>query len=264
MSANILDQIVARKRERLEEARRRLPLESLATSLPPREGLPGGGRGPLEAALRQPGPQIIAEIKRRSPSKGVIRPSFDPVAIARNYQANGAAAISCLTEEDFFDGSLDHLRAVRQVTTLPILRKDFLFDRYQLFEARHAGADAVLLIAAMLSPSHFEELLLEADGLGLEVLVEVHDEAEVEMVLRYPTRLLGINNRDLRTFETTLETSRRLAANLPRQAVLVSESGIRTRADIAYLQEAGFDAFLIGEELMRAPDEGVALRALIG
>jgi len=264
VSGNILDQIVARKRERLAEARRRVPLEVLIAQVSPVEERVEGQPGPLETALRRSGPQIIAEIKRRSPSKGVIRPSFDPVAIARSYQAHGAAAISCLTEEDFFDGSLDHLRAIRPETTLPILRKDFLFDRYQLWEAREVGADAVLLIAAMLSPAHFEELLLEAYAMGLEVLVEVHGDAEMEMVLRYPTRILGINNRDLRTFETTLETSRRLAANLPRQAVLVSESGIRTRADLAYLQEAGFDAFLIGEELMRAPDEGMALRALIG
>jgi indole-3-glycerol phosphate synthase len=264
VSGNILDQIVARKQERLEEARRRVPLEALTAQVAPAVERGKGQPGPFETALRHSGIQIIAEIKRRSPSKGVIRPSFDPVTIARNYQAHGAAAISCLTEEDFFDGSLDHLRAIRTVTTLPILRKDFLFDRYQLWEARHAGADAVLLIAAMLSPGHFEDLLLEAYAIGLDVLVEVHDEEEMEMVLRYPTRILGVNNRNLRTFETTLETSRRLAANLPRQAVLVSESGIRTRADLAYLQEAGFDAFLIGEELMRAPDEGVALRALIG
>jgi indole-3-glycerol phosphate synthase len=217
----------------------------------------------METALRQPGLQVIAEIKRRSPSKGLIRSSFDPESIARNYQQHGAAAISCLTEEDFFGGALDHLRAVRAQTTLPLLRKDFLFDRYQLLEARHAGADAILLIAAMLAPGQFEELLLEAYTLGLEVLVEVHNTEEMEMVMRYETRLLGINNRDLRTFETTLETSLRLAAELPREAVLVSESGIRTREDLGRLKEAGFDAFLIGEELMRAPDEGVALRALI-
>jgi indole-3-glycerol phosphate synthase len=256
--SDILQRIVDHKRERLAAARRVTPLEALlAPPLVP----PVAGR--FEAALRQPGVNIIAEIKRRSPSKGVIRENFDPVSIARSYTTNGARAISCLTEEDFFDGSLDFLRAVRQVSPLPLLRKDFLFDRYQLFEAWHAGADAVLLIAAMLEPAQFNELLLEAYDLGLDVLVEVHDHAEMEMVMGYETRLLGINNRNLRTFETTLQTSLDLAAALPSAVTLVSESGIRTRADIELLRGAGFNAFLIGEELMRAADEGAALAALV-
>lgn len=255
---DILERIVERKKERLAEAMRQIPLSELL-AVPAVK--PEAGR--FERALRADAVNIIAEIKRRSPSKGVIRENFDPVAIARSYTANGAVAISCLTEEDFFDGSLDYLRAIRRVTPLPLLRKDFLFDRYQLYEAWHAGADAVLLIAAMLEPGQFNELLLEAYSLGLDVLVEVHDLAETEMVLQYDVRILGINNRNLRTFVTTLETSLSLAATLPRSVTLVSESGIRTRTDIDLLRGAGFHAFLIGEELMRATDEGEALQALV-
>ena len=255
---DILDRIVERKRERLDVARRAVPIEAL---LAPPEVRPQRGR--LEMALRSAGVNIIAEIKRRSPSKGVIRENFDPVSIARAYTENGARAISCLTEEDFFDGSLDFLRAVRAVSPLPLLRKDFIFDRYQIYEAWHAGADAILLIAAMLTPSQFNDLLLEAYSLDLDVLVEVHDFAEMEMVLAFETRILGINNRNLRTFATTLQTSLDLAAALPATLTLVSESGIRSRADIELLRNAGFSAFLIGEELMRAADEGAALAALV-
>jgi indole-3-glycerol phosphate synthase len=168
-----------------------------------------------------------------------------------------------LTEEDFFDGSLDHLLAVREATPLPLLRKDFIFDEYQLYEAVHAGADAVLLIAAMLEAERFNDLLQSAYALGLDVLVEVHDREELDRVLRYDVRLLGVNNRNLRTFETTLDTSFELAAAAPKSLTLVSESGIRTREDIDRLREAGFHAFLIGEELMRAADEGKALKELV-
>lgn len=258
---DILQRIVDRKRERLEVARRLVPFEILQS---PPAVLPVPGR--FERALREPGVNIIAEIKRRSPSKGIIREDFDPESIARIYTAHGARAISCLTEEDFFDGSLDYLRRVRQVSPLPLLRKDFIFDRYQLFEAWHAGADAILLIAAMLDPVQFNELLKESYSLGLDVLVEVHDQAELEMVMQFETRILGINNRNLRTFETTLQTSLDLAAELTdggsSRATLVSESGIRTKADIDLLRRAGFTAFLIGEELMRSQDIGAALEAL--
>lgn len=222
-----------------------------------------GGNGIMIPALRRDGVNVIAEIKRRSPSKGVIRENFDPVNIARNYTAGGAAAISCLTEEDFFDGSLDYLRAVRNVSPLPILRKDFIFDEYQVYEAVYAKADAILLIAAMLDGEQFNDLLQLAYGLGLDALVEIHDREEMEKVMRYDVRLLGINNRNLRTFETRLETSLELAAELPKSITLVSESGIRTREDIDQLRAAGFHAFLIGEELMRAEDEASALKALV-
>ncbi|MFM8395874.1 MAG: indole-3-glycerol phosphate synthase TrpC, partial [Acidobacteriota bacterium] len=258
---DILQRIVDRKRERLDAARRLAPLESL---LSPPALLPVARR--FEQSLREPGVNIIAEIKRRSPSKGIIRADFDPESIARAYTAHGARAISCLTEEDFFDGSLEYLRRVRQVSPLPLLRKDFIFDRYQLFEAWHAGADAVLLIAAMLEPGQFDELLRESYSLGLDVLVEVHDQAELEMVMQFETRVLGVNNRDLRTFVTTLQTSLDLAGALgggeSSNVTLVSESGIRTATDIDLLRRAGFSAFLIGEELMRAEDIGAALEAL--
>jgi indole-3-glycerol phosphate synthase len=256
---DILKKILARKRERLEEAKSRISLRELKASM-----ATVGGNGIFVPALRREGINIIAEIKRRSPSKGVIRENFDPVSIARNYSANGAAAISCLTEEDFFDGSLDHLKAVRNVSPRPILRKDFTFDEYQIYEASHAGADAILLIAAMLEGELFNDLLQLAYGLGMDALVEIHDREEMEKVMRYKVRLLGINNRNLRTFETRLETSLELAAELPKTITLVSESGIRTREDIDRLRAAGFHAFLIGEELMRADDEGRALKNLIG
>src|SRR5262249_16359764 len=257
--SDILEQIVARKRERLEEVKREFPLDRLLAELPT---VIGGGR--FVSALRRDAVNIIAEIKRRSPSKGVIRENFDPVKIARNYTENGAAAVSCLTEEDFFDGSLDHLRRAREITPLPLLRKDFIFDEYQLYEAAHAGADAILLIAAMLDGPRLNDLLKAAYGLGLDVLVEIHDRAELEKALCYDVRMLGINNRNLRTFETTLDTSLRLAAELPKEITLVSESGIRTREDIERLRAAGFHGFLIGEELMKAEDEGKTLRDLLG
>jgi len=256
--SDILEKIVARKRERLAESMRLKPLAQLIAEAPT---VLGGNR--FVQGLRREGINVIAEIKRRSPSKGVIRESFDAVSIARNYTENGAAAISCLTEEDFFDGSLDTLRAVRRASSLPLLRKDFIFDVYQVYEALHAGADAILLIAAMLEGDQFNDLMQEAYALGLDVLVEIHDRDEMEKVLRYDVQLLGINNRNLRTFETTLETSIALAAELPKSLTLVSESGIRTREDIDRLRAAGFHAFLIGEELMRSEDEGAALRALV-
>ncbi len=255
--SDILEKIVTRKRERLAVSKAALSLAELRASVTPQPG------GRFVSALQRAGLNIIAEIKRRSPSKGVIRENFDPVAIARNYTANGAAALSVLTEEDFFDGSLAYLRAVRKVTPLPLLRKDFIFDEYQLYEAAHAGADAVLLIAALLEPAQFNELLQASYGLGLDVLVEVHDRAELEKVMPYDVRLLGINNRNLRTFHTTLDTSLQLAAALPQSLTLVSESGLRTGADLELLRGVGFHAFLIGEELMRAADEGAALRALL-
>src|SRR5215475_10169671 len=256
--SDILEQIFARKRERLEEAKRVFPLDQLLAELPT---VIGGGR--FASALRGDAVNIIAEIKRRSPSKGVIRENFNPVNIALNYTNNGAAAISCLTEEDFFDGSLDHLRRVREVAPLPLLRKDFIFDEYQIYEAAHTGADAVLLIAAILDGPRLNDLLKIAYSLGLDALVEIHDRVDVEKALCYDVRMLGVNNRNLRTLETTLQTSFNLAAELPREVTLVSESGIQTREDIDRLRAAGFHAVLIGEELMRAEDEGKALKALL-
>lgn len=257
--SDILAQIVERKREKVNEMKRHFPLEELRASAPT-----SFGAGRFLTPLQQPGINIIAEVKRRSPSKGVIRENFDPISIARNYTANGAAAISVLTEEDFFDGSIEYLRSLRNLTPCPLLRKDFIFDEYQIYEAVHAGADAILLIAAILDGPQLDDLAQIAQVLGLDVLVEVHDRKEVELAMKYNVQCLGINNRDLRTFTTTLETSIELAADLPNDITLVSESGIRTREDIDRLRAAGFHAFLIGEEFMRAEDEGAALRALIG
>jgi indole-3-glycerol phosphate synthase len=250
---DILSQIVERKRERIDESKRRRPI--LQTT--------AHESGRFIAALRKSPLSIIAEIKRKSPSKGVIREHFDPVAIARNYEANGAAAISVLTEEDFFDGSLDHLKQVRAATNVPLLRKDFIFDEYQILEAAEAGADAILLIVAMLDQSDMARLLKVAESAGLDVLVEVHDHHELEKALSQDVKLLGVNNRDLRTFDTDISTSISLARDLPSDITLVSESGIRSREEISRLSESGFHAVLIGEELMRAKDEGAALRDLI-
>lgn len=256
--SDILEKILARKRERVAAAKLQKSLADIQAELQPN---PEPFR--FSAALQKEGTNIIAEIKRRSPSKGIIRENFDPEEIAANYTANGAACISVLTEEDFFDGSLEHLCAVRVATGLPLIRKDFFYDEYQIFEAALAGADAILLIAAMLEPVRFDELLQCAYSLGLDALVEIHDQVEAEKVLPYDVKLLGVNNRNLRTFETTLDTSIALAKILPQSITLVSESGIRTREDIQKLQSAGYNAFLIGEEFMRSADEGAALKNLI-
>jgi indole-3-glycerol phosphate synthase len=256
--SDILEQIVERKRARLEEAMRRFPQSQLLSELPT---VIGGGR--FVSALRRDAVNVIAEIKRRSPSRGVIRENFDPVSIAINYTANGAAALSCLTEEDFFGGSIEHLRRARDVTPLPLLRKDFVIDEYQVYEAALAGADAILLIAAILDGPQLSDLLKVAYSVGLDALVEVHDRVDVEKALCCDVRMLGVNNRNLRTLETTLQTSINLASELPKDVTLVSESGIQTRDDIERLRAAGFHAVLIGEELMKAVDEGAALRALL-
>ncbi len=257
--SDVLSQIVSRKLERVADSRRLLPLSMLRANVTGR-----GKRGHFFKALNRDDVNVIAEVKRRSPSKGLIREDFDPIAIARNYATGGAAAISVLTEEDFFDGSLEHLRSIRAISELPLLRKDFVLDEYQLYEALDAGADAILLIAAILEDGQFNDLLQTAYGLGLDVLVEVHDLEEAERVLKYDVQLLGVNNRSLRTFVTDLATSINLAASLPRSLTLVSESGISTRADIVRLRNAGYKAFLVGEELMRSANELAALRELVG
>ncbi|MBO0798061.1 MAG: indole-3-glycerol phosphate synthase TrpC [Blastocatellia bacterium] len=258
---DILERIVSRKRERLNEAKKGMPFGELLATMPTSFGT-GRFTGPLQN-MQNGGIKVIAEIKKRSPSKGVIRENFEPAAIARNYAANGAVALSVLTEEDFFDGSLDFLRIVDEVTDRPLLRKDFIIDQYQIYEAAHAGADAILLIVALLDVPQLNDLLQMSYGLGLDALVEVHDLAEVERAMKCDVRLLGVNNRNLRTFETRIETSLDLAGQLPESITLVSESGIRTREDIERLRAAGYHAFLIGEELLRASDEGKALRELI-
>jgi len=207
---------------------------------------------------------IIAEFKRRSPSKGVIRDDLSPESIARAYEAGGAAAISVLTEEDYFGGSLADLVAARRVTTLPLLRKDFIFDEYQVYEAAAAGADALLLIVAALSDQQLLSLrALAEDELGLDVLVEVHSEGELKRAVAIGARVIGVNNRDLRTFAVSLDTSVKLARVAPADAMLISESGLQTRADLSKLQAAGYKGFLIGESLMRADEPEIALRSLL-
>ncbi len=206
---------------------------------------------------------VIAECKRRSPSKGVLAASYDPVAIAKQYEAGGAAAISVLTEPTFFDGSLDHLAAVRQAVGLPLLRKDFVVDEYQLFEARANGADAVLLIVAGLGQAHMQRLQLRAWELGLAALVEVHDDEELIRAVDIGARIIGVNNRNLRTLAVDKDASYRLAARMPSDVIGVSESGLQTREDLAALSTAGYRAFLIGERFMTDANPATAIKALI-
>ncbi|MBF0625934.1 MAG: indole-3-glycerol phosphate synthase TrpC [Magnetococcales bacterium] len=262
--AHILDRIMARKREEVAERRARLPearlLEQARGTTPPRSF-----RDAL-IAKSATGPAIIAEVKRASPSKGLIHPGegpFDPLAIARGYERHGAAGISCLTDRDFFQGHEDYLTRIRGGVACPVLRKDFIRDPYQVIEARAIGADAILLILAVLDLGQALELEAAARELALEVLVEVHDEAELEAAHDLATPLLGINNRNLKTFETRLETTLRLAGRAAAGRLVVSESGIRTGEDIRLLRNHGVNAFLIGESLMKQPDPGAALAALL-
>ncbi len=258
--ATILDRIVETKRQEIAAARVRAPeavLAGRARALPP----PRDFFGAIEQA---PGMAVIAEIKKASPSAGVIRSDFDPVAVARVYDRHGAACLSVLTDEPFFQGKLEYLAAVHDAVPRPVLRKDFILDRYQLLEARAAGADAVLLIAEILPGDSLAVLLRQAAELGLQALVELYDRENLPRVLASGARLVGVNNRDLRTFVTRLEHTLELAPLVPPGVCLVSESGIRTRADVERLRAAGVRAVLVGETLMRASDIGAALDELRG
>jgi indole-3-glycerol phosphate synthase len=258
--STILDRIVASKRRELDDARTRVPaadLERRLADAPPVRD--------FRAALEAPGGiQVIAEVKKASPSAGLLRPDFDPVALARTYERHGAACLSVLTDEPFFQGSLAHLTAVRAAVGRPLLRKDFLLDRYQLLQARCAGADAVLLIAEILDDATLRRLLREAGDLGMQALVELHDADNLTRVLDSGARLVGVNNRDLRTFTTRLEHTLDLAARVPPDCCLVSESGIGGRADVLRLEAAGVRAVLVGETLMRAADVAAKLDELRG
>lgn len=255
----ILDDIVAYKRTELAAQKQKVSLTQLR-EMPLFHATPP----PFLRTLREwPGRVIIAEVKKASPSKGVIRADFEPLSLAQTYEVGGAAAISVLTECRFFQGSLDFLRLIRKHVTRPLLRKDFLFDPYQIYEARAFGASAILLIVAILSPGQLTELHDLARSLGLDCLVEVHDEAELERALACGVHLLGINNRDLRTFHTTIETSERLMRFVPSSVTVVSESGLSRGEQLSRLEALGVRAFLIGETFMAAPDPGVPLRALI-
>jgi indole-3-glycerol phosphate synthase len=255
----ILDEILRHKRTELARARE---LESADTLARRAERAPLRPRGFAAALRAAPEPRIVAELKKRSPSKGEIRPDFDPVACARAYSDGGAAALSVLTDERYFGGQLDFLEKVRAAVPLPLLRKDFVIDASQVDEARVAGADAVLLIAAALEPAALREHAARARALGLDALVEVHDEAELDVALEAGAELVGINNRDLRTFETDLAVTERLAPRVPRGVLVVAESGIFHARDVARLAGAGAHAFLVGESLMRQPDLAAALRTL--
>jgi len=261
----ILERILADKRRELERHRQEEPLVILRQKV---AGMPPTGS--LAQALRGPSLGLIAEVKRASPSRGVLRADLDAQALVRTYAHSGAVAISVLTEEQHFQGSLDDLKAVRAVLDgrgqprPALLRKDFLFDAYHLFEARAYGADAVLLIAAALNPRLLAELMAVAGTLGLECLVEVHDEREVEQALAADAQVIGINNRDLRTFEVDLAVSERLRPLIPAERVVVAESGIHTRADVERLRALGVNAVLIGEALVTAEDPAARIRELLG
>jgi indole-3-glycerol phosphate synthase len=264
--ADLLETIVAATRRAVatrEAAVAASELERrIAAALPAR-----GFRAALRTApagANGPRPRVIAECKRRSPSRGVLRRDYDPAAIGLGYERAGAAAISVLTEPTFFDGSLEHLRAVRAAVSIPVLRKDFIVTEYQLLEARAAGADAVLLIVAAGDDALLRRLIDRARELGLDVLVEVHDEAELTRAVDAGADVIGVNNRNLRTLQVRLEVTHALAARMPPDAVKVAESGLRTRDDLAALAAAGYEAFLVGERLMTAPDPGAALAELMG
>jgi indole-3-glycerol phosphate synthase len=255
----MLDEILRNKREELARAREAVSDAELAQRS---RAVPVRRPGFAERLRGAPAPRVIAELKRRSPSKGEIRPGFDPVACARAYEQGGAAALSVLTDERYFGGHLGFLEKVRAAVGLPLLRKDFVIAARQIDEARLAGADAVLLIVAALPPAELRALLAHAREQELEALVEVHDEAELDVALAAGASLLGINNRDLRTFRTDLAVSERLAPRVPKDVLIVAESGVGTPEDVARLTRAGAHAFLVGESLMRQPDLAGALRTL--
>ena len=251
----ILEEILAHKRAEVTARKRDVPLSALRE----RPLYHEPRRGFRRALARTPPPAVIAELKRASPSRGVIRADYDPAAHARGYAAAGAAALSVLTDERFFGGALEHLAAARAATPLPCLRKDFLCDPYQVEEARAWGADAVLLIVAACTPELHRALVGAAAEADLDVLVEVHTEAELGWAVEAGARLIGVNNRDLATFTVALETTERLAARVPRDAILVAESGIRTPADVRRMTTAGAHGVLVGEAFMERPDPGAAL-----
>ncbi len=256
----ILDKITAAKREEVARAKSLMPEDSLREQLaaapPPRDFLAALSAGP---PIR-----LIAEVKKASPSKGVIREDFDPVAIAEIYQKHGASCISVLTDEPFFQGSLKYLREVRRAVDLPVLRKDFLIDPYQVVEARAAGADAVLLIAECLDDYALARIFHTTIDLGMTPLVELYDPANLSRVLRVGARLIGVNNRDLRSFEVDLEHTLRLRRQIPADCIVVGESGIRTRQDVERLEAAGVQAMLVGESLLARPDVAAAVDGLLG
>ncbi|MEP7282520.1 MAG: indole-3-glycerol phosphate synthase TrpC [Rubrivivax sp.] len=261
---DILQRIVAVKHEEVAAAKARRPFAAVRAEAEARRADLRPFVGALRARMAAGDVAVIAECKKASPSKGLLREAFDPAAIGRAYAQHGAACLSVLTDERFFQGHADFLIAARAASGLPVLRKDFTVDAYQIAEARAMGADAVLLIVACLDDARLAELEAAADGFGLAVLVEVHDAAELDRALRLRTPLIGVNNRNLRSFEVSLQTTLDLLARVPPDRLLVTESGIATRADVQRLRAAGVHAFLVGEAFMRAADPGLALAGLFG
>ena len=261
--SDILNKILARKAEEIAERRARMSLDVLkqrVTAATPARGFVNAIRKKISAGQ----PAVIAEIKKASPSKGLLRADFRPADIAKSYEVGGAACLSVLTDIDFFQGADEYLQQARAACSLPVLRKDFTIDPYQIIEARALGADCILLIVAALDDRLLSELAATARQQGLDVLVEVHDAAELERALKLDVALIGINNRNLRTFETHLETTLDLLGRIPGDRVVVTESGIHTPADVARMRAAGVNAFLVGEAFMKAADPGSKLRELFG
>lgn len=256
----ILAQIVERRRESISHRKRVLPDVALKIAVEKKSS-------PVRdfaTALTRAGLNVIAELKKASPSRGLLRADYQPAKIAPQLESRGAAALSVLTEEDFFQGSLADLKDVAKSTHIPVLRKDFIIDPWQVWEARAANADAFLLIAAILDDFKLRELLELGRQLGMEALVEAHSEEELKRTVDAGAKIIGINNRDLKSFDVRLETSRELVELIPEECIAVSESGIRTHADLLRLREAGFDAFLIGEHLMTKPDPAATLAGILG
>ena len=254
----MLNKIIAEKREEVEQRKRRLSISTLKERIAQR-------KAPLDfaSALSGDGTHLIAEVKRASPSRGILCPNFNPVALAKTYANGGAVAISVLTEVNYFKGNLDHLAAIREEVSLPLLRKDFIFDQYQVYESRAYGADALLLIIAILSQEQLEELLSLSRNLGLSCLVEVHNKDEVERALSSSAKIIGINNRNLNTFKVDINTTRRLRPLIPKDRIVVSESGISNRSDVEKLKKWGVNTVLVGEALVTADDIPAKMKELI-
>lgn len=258
---DILKRILARKAEEIAERMRSTPLAAVRTAAEA-SATPRGFVAALRARIARGAPAVIAEIKKASPSKGLLRASFNPAAIARSYERHGATCVSVLTDVDFFQGVDRHLRAARLACTLPLLRKDFTIDPYQVYEARALGADCILLIVAALSDTQLTELAALARTLQLDALIEVHDAADLKRALAIDAPLIGINNRNLRTFETSLDVTLSLLPTIPKDRLVVTESGILTPSDVARMRSHGVHVFLVGEAFMRAPDPGSKLSEL--
>lgn len=261
-TASILDQIIEHKHSEVETAKARVPLDILVSSFPP-----ASASRPFAASLarqiRQQKPAVIAEIKKASPSKGLIRENFEPAVHARDFEENGATCLSILTDEKYFQGANEYLLEARAACTLPVIRKDFMVDIYQIAESKVLGADCILLIVAALGEAQLQELAAYANDIAMEILVEVHNQQELERALGINTDLIGVNNRNLHTFEIDLQTTLDLASNIPEDKLIITESGINTAADVEKMISNGIYGFLVGESFMRAPSPGAKLKQLM-